>query len=225
MSYFNNYYVMGTTNLQNSNAQNSEAGNSAMNNRNEAQLAILAKFASGQPLSDDELTTIGKIFAAQKETMAKAKQFASKKATEAEKAAEHAKLMQEHKLAVQNMVNDFVAEITNKEFTDSDDAKSVFKGFIFTLPKVPKMNGKGSKGSGNSRKAITDVKNLTEGSSNYLIWHAIVKAGNKGIDRKGLIDILHKAQPKRKLTLVKQAVSIGCNTLPVQCVNNMYTVR
>lgn len=225
MSYFNNYYVMETKNSQNSNAQNSEAGNGAKNNRDEAQVAILAKFASGQPLSDDELTTIGKIFAAQKETMAKAKQFASKKATEAEKAAEHAKLMQEHKLSIQNMVNDFAARITNKEFTDSDHVKRVFKGFIFTLPKVPKLSGKGSKGNGNSRKAITDVKNLIEGSSNYLIYEAIKKAGTKGIDRKGLIAMLTKAMPKRKLALVKQAVSIGCNTLPVKAEDGKFFVK
>lgn len=205
----------------NSSKSDTVNNNSASDNGN---IAILAKFASGVPLTDDELTVIGNIFAAQKATMQKAKQYANKQATAAEKAAQLAQQLQAHKLTVTDMVNNMAAAILNESFTDSKAVKTYLQAFMKTLPGVPN-SGKGRNGNGNSRKPITDVNNLTENSSNYLIWHAIKNAGNNGIGRKALIDMLHKAQPKRKLTLVKQAVSIGCNTLPVKCENNLYTIR
>jgi hypothetical protein len=231
MSYFNNYYVMETKSSKSSNApgnNNVTSGKSDTINSNgvsdNGNVAILAKFASGAPLTDDELTTIGKIFAAQKQVMQKAKQYATKQATAAEKAAQYAQQLQAHKLTINDMVNNLAAKILNESFADSKAVKTYLQAFAKTLPHVPTM-GKGRNSSGNSRKPITDVNNLTENSSNYIIWHAIKAAGTKGINRKGLIAILAKAQPTRKLTLVKQAVSIGCNTLPVKCENNMYTIR
>jgi len=160
---------------------------------------ISMKFATGT-IDADDMVILGYVSKQAKRVVNEAEKEAERKDKEAAAEEKYQQELQAHKIEVGKLFETFIAAQqkavtlakTKKEILNvsKDILKDTFKTFLETLPAEPKKEGVRGTRSNNSNSEYRDVtlavKNIKEGSTNWMIRECVQKAGEAGINKEEL---------------------------------------
>jgi hypothetical protein len=179
-----------------------------MKTKKEVFSAIMLKAASGQKLTKDE-----QAFLSENQNMIEDSVGGKLDKKQKKEETEAAKKEREEKIAAHKVaVNDYVKKALENvvEFENAKAAADFLKDVAKGLPEAPK----GLKGSGSSNEVKPlDLDKMKADSAPAMILAVVKKAGDKGIDRKGLEKAL---DGKFAAATVKTQVGLCTKKLPIE---------